>query len=333
MIQRNSVRRQEQPIEIGSYGYSIEGDEVALNAELQVPPQHAGGEWSLELWATDQSYREGALAGTKIAEVPVALPTPIVPYLHQVDVRTPARLPLQGRAYAMVMALVRRGPEGASVDAVANFAEPQLFVAPHLAGHVGYQIEGREVVLDAQIVNPRGDDNLSGTLSLELWAFPEEGAASEGVRLAAAALGCVSGQHFLPAVERRVAFGEPPVGRHRLAMILCEWTAADGYVARDRRDFETSYERRAPEPAAEARPPAPKAAPAAPAPATATATATGPVSIQTATVEELAKVKGLSLKLATEIVKARPFTSVDDLLRVRGIGDKTLERLKSLLTV
>jgi competence ComEA-like helix-hairpin-helix protein len=327
MIQRNSVRRQEQPIEIGSYGYSIDGDDVALNAELQVPPQHAGGEWTLELWATEQAYREGALSGTKIAEVPVALPTPIGPYLHHVDVRTPARLPLQGRAYAMVMALVRRGPDGASVDAVANFPQPQTFVAPHLAGHVGYQIEGSEVLLEAQIVNPRGEDNVSGTLSLELWAFAEAGVASDGVRLAAAELGCVSGQHLLPAVERRVAFSEPAAGRHRLAMVLSEWTAADGYVARDRRDLDAVYEGRAPEPGA------PKAAATPVAPVPAPVTVAGRVSIQTASAEELAEVKGLSLKLATEIVKARPFASVDDLLRVRGIGEKTLERLKSLLTV
>jgi DNA uptake protein ComE-like DNA-binding protein len=57
------------------------------------------------------------------------------------------------------------------------------------------------------------------------------------------------------------------------------------------------------------------------------------VSIQTGSVEELAAVKGLTLKLAKEIIKARPFTSVKELVRVRGIGEKSLVRLKELLRV
>jgi competence ComEA-like helix-hairpin-helix protein len=317
MIQRNTLLRQEQPIEIGSNGYRIEGDEAAINAELQVPPHHAGGEWTLELWATDQAYEAGDLTGTKIAQVPVALPTPMGTYLHQVDALVPARSPLQGRAYAMVLALVRRGPEGqAKVDAFANYPASQTFVAPQLAGHVGYQIDGNEVVLQAQIVNPRDENNLSGTLSLELRAFPEAGSAPEGLRLASAEIGCISGQHGLPAVERRVAFDQPPAGRHRVAMVLCEWTAANGYVARDRRALEAILEISAPEPA----------------PAS-TSTPSHLVSIQTASVEELSKVKGLNLKLANEIVKARPFASLEDLVRVRGIGQKTLARLASLLTL
>jgi DNA uptake protein ComE-like DNA-binding protein len=55
------------------------------------------------------------------------------------------------------------------------------------------------------------------------------------------------------------------------------------------------------------------------------------VSVQTASVEELAKVKGLNLKLAREIVKARPFTSLNELVKVSGIGERTLQRLKPLL--
>jgi competence ComEA-like helix-hairpin-helix protein len=61
--------------------------------------------------------------------------------------------------------------------------------------------------------------------------------------------------------------------------------------------------------------------------------ATGLVSIQTASVDELAGVQGLNLKIAKEIIKARPFTSLAELTRVRGIGDKTVARLKALLTV
>ena len=57
------------------------------------------------------------------------------------------------------------------------------------------------------------------------------------------------------------------------------------------------------------------------------------VSIQTATLDELSVVKGLNKKLAVEIIKARPFRSLDELTRVRGIGDNLLRRLRSELTL
>ena len=408
MTQQNTQLRQDQPIQIGPrHGYAIECDHAFINAEIEVPPHHSGGEWTLQLWATDHTYQEGPLTGLKIAEVAVALPTPIGPYLHQVDARIPARLPPQGRAYSMVLALVRRDADGhTNVDAFANYAETETFIAPHLDGQADYQVDGNEVVLTADgIVNPRLEGNESGTLSLELWAFPESDASVEGRRLASADLGSVSGQYWLQAVERRVDFSEPPVGRYRMALLLCEWTA-DGYVARDRRDLASIYERSAPEPVvaspapvvaspapvaaspapvaatapsapAEEAPPvatpvvASAAAPvvaaaepvAAPAPSASKVTvgkaavapkltvaskapaaaatpvaavaskASGLVSIQTASVDELAKVKGLNLKLAKAIIKARPFTSLSDLIRVPGLGDKTVEGLKRLLTL
>jgi len=330
MIQQNTSRRPEQAIELGPrHGYRIEHDHAFINADLQVPPHHPGGEWSLELWATDHAYDGGALTGQKVAEIAVGLPTPLGPYLHQVEAQAPAQLPLQGRAYAMVLALVKRERDGqVMVDAFANYAEPQAFIGPRFEGQVGCQLQAGEAVLTADgISNPRADGNVSGTLALELWAFPEADASADGLRLGAAELGSVHGQFWLPAVERRVALSEPPLGRYRLSLLLSEWTG-NGYVARDRRELEAIYERPAPAVPAGTPRRLPK-----PVEAGAPAPASGLVSIQTASADELAKVKGLTLKLAQEIVKARPFASLADLIRVRGIGEKTVERLKSFLTL
>ena len=378
MTLQHTLRRPDQSIQLGPrHGYRLEGDHVTLNAELQLPPYLSGGEWTLELWATGEPYRGGALAGVRIAQIALELPTPIGPYTHQVDTRAAARLPLQGRAYAMVLALVQHGPEGqANVHAFANYAEPQSFSAPHLVGNVGYSVQGREVVLRADgIFNPRSGDNMSGTLALELWAFRQSGAPNEGLRLAAVEIENIAGGYELPAVERSTAFVAPPAGRFQLALLLCEWTLAHGYVARDRRDFGGLYETLAPElPAAATAPqPAPDAvmppprsvdrlrlvppteseeAAASAAPAEPEVPAAVPgrlsskpsrkdppraeqgmVSIQTASVEVLARVKGLNLKIAKEIVKARPFASVADLIRVRGLGQKTIDRLKGFVTI
>jgi competence ComEA-like helix-hairpin-helix protein len=369
MTQTHVVQRQDQPIQIGPrHGYRIEGDHVFINAELQVPAPQLGGAWTLELWATEQPHGGGPLVGLRVAQIGVEVPATIGPYLHPVDVRTPARLPMHGRAYAMVLALVPGGPGAEpNVHAFANYAEPQMFPGPYLSGDVGYRLDGAEVVLEADgIFNPRSDGNLSGTLSLELWASPTSGGPGEAVRLAAAEIEPVGGQSSGPAIERRVAFSAPPIGRFRLALLLCEWTVAHGYVTRDRRDFAVDYERAAAAlaaaaPVAVVPAPAP-AIPAAPAraveklrlvpaasePAVAVATdlavpapareaspsrAARRISIQTATVDELARVKGLNLKLAQEIVKARPFTALAQLIRVRGIGEKTIRRLEDVLTV
>jgi competence protein ComEA len=57
------------------------------------------------------------------------------------------------------------------------------------------------------------------------------------------------------------------------------------------------------------------------------------VSINLASVDELARVKGLNKKIAKDIVERRPFASIDGLIDVRGIGKKTLDKLRSLLTL
>ena len=55
------------------------------------------------------------------------------------------------------------------------------------------------------------------------------------------------------------------------------------------------------------------------------------LDVDTATAAELEALPGIGPSLAARIVEARPFTSVDDLQRVRGIGPKTVERLAPLV--
>lgn len=60
------------------------------------------------------------------------------------------------------------------------------------------------------------------------------------------------------------------------------------------------------------------------------------VELNRATVEELQSLPGIGLKKAEAIIaqrEKRPFTRVTQLLLVKGIGQKTLTRLKPRLTV
>jgi competence protein ComEA len=62
----------------------------------------------------------------------------------------------------------------------------------------------------------------------------------------------------------------------------------------------------------------------------------GPVDINTASLAELQTLPGIGPKLSQRIVDERErkaFGSVDDLRRVAGIGPKTMDRLKPLVTV
>lgn len=62
----------------------------------------------------------------------------------------------------------------------------------------------------------------------------------------------------------------------------------------------------------------------------------GPVDINQATEAELRQLPGIGPTLARRIIEARqtaPFRSVDDLRRVRGIGARTLDRLRPFVTV
>ncbi|MEI8063096.1 MAG: helix-hairpin-helix domain-containing protein [Verrucomicrobiota bacterium] len=61
--------------------------------------------------------------------------------------------------------------------------------------------------------------------------------------------------------------------------------------------------------------------------------APGSVDLNTATARELQSVSGIGPILATEIIAGRPYKSVDELLRISGVGQKLLERIRPALMV
>jgi competence protein ComEA len=57
------------------------------------------------------------------------------------------------------------------------------------------------------------------------------------------------------------------------------------------------------------------------------------VDLNTATLEELEQLPGVGKKIAEEIISARPIKSVDDLKRLKGVGEGRFEKIKDLVTV
>jgi hypothetical protein len=58
-----------------------------------------------------------------------------------------------------------------------------------------------------------------------------------------------------------------------------------------------------------------------------------PLDVNTATYEELDKLPHVTPQMARGIVESRPFESIDDLVRAKGIGPKSLERIRPYLLV
>ena len=57
------------------------------------------------------------------------------------------------------------------------------------------------------------------------------------------------------------------------------------------------------------------------------------IDINAASKRELETISGIGPVLADRIIRSRPFTSVDDLIRIKGIGPVTLKKIRSLVTV
>jgi competence protein ComEA len=57
------------------------------------------------------------------------------------------------------------------------------------------------------------------------------------------------------------------------------------------------------------------------------------VNVNTATAKELEKLPGIGKAIAERIIAGRPYSAVEDLKKIEGVGDKTFEKIKDLVSV
>jgi hypothetical protein len=327
--------------------------------------------WALQLWACpNQPSSPSDLAGQIVAEVALPAMSEVADETEHVDMSAFLRPPA-GRAEHWMALVLASGKPGQfnEIHDLAVYPRRQRFVQPAMRGTISYRIEGTRVHISAEhIENPREAGNRSGSLALELWALaePYAGGAFQGVPLAGVAIGSLSGQAESPTTTFELPFSPPPTGKWHFVMMLREWTTA-GYVTRDFINFNTPFLYRTaeltmapkdqspisakslaakppePTPPAETaslheavrQPSAPKAASDSaknvPVQTKAAAAAPQPVSVNRAAEAELSNVEGLSPQLARAIIRKRPFSSLEELRRVRGITAKLVSRLAGRL--
>lgn len=110
-------------------------------------------------------------------------------------------------------------------------------------GNSSYRIDGDRVHIELDVVlNSRLQNDISGTLSVELWALhqPYAGQDFSGIALAGTAIGEVNGGHYLENCAYDLCFQAPPPGKWHLTLMLREWTGT-GYVTRDYVNFPVPY--------------------------------------------------------------------------------------------
>jgi len=317
-----------------SHGYLFDADTVRLNVMFTVTDAAAHScSWALQLWGCPETLNQNQTPGHLIAQVTLPPIGEIADDKESFEVNVPASLPAGQKNHPLLLVLVagHNGQFSEVHDAIV-YPRREAFCLPRLGGNVGYSISGDRVVLSAErIENPRGTENLSGTLALELWALPTRynGGAFNGRPLAGVAFDPLAGQCEYHNRAFDLPFVAPGAGQWNLVLMLREWTAA-GYVTRDYVNFNQLFTQSEP-----AKAEAPAAIKAAVTPAQPTikraAQDKNLVSVNKASVGELAEIKGMPEKVAKGIVKERPFLTLDELVRVKGVGAKLLAKIRSRL--
>ena len=226
-----------------------------------------------------------------------------------------------------------------------------------LSRNCGYEIQNNRVVINiSEIASHRELANTSGTLSIELWALntPYTGADFNGIALASTCIGELFGQYSLSDCLYDLNFQDPTAGTWFLTLMLREWDES-GYVTRDYVNFALPYIV-SNKPAISRNetdnvisvsfsgnnpPLTATASEKAMIPTVTKASKTSKdnkikdaaISLNSASLQDIVSVKGISKKLAENIDAARPFGSLDEILKVKGMGPKLWQKIRKFISL
>lgn len=298
-----------------NHGYAIDGDIAWLNADILVDESRLCGQnWFLQLWA------DGLI---KIAELALGV-LPINGHgFFRAGAASVASLPAGQQAREVSLVLV---DDRGEISDRFTYPHGMAILQPQIHGTVHCHVAERLIDLSLECIrNPRQEDNLSGTLALELWLLdtPYTGGAWAGTPVASAVLGTLSGQ----SEWRNCTFSMPfaPFSRDGyLTLMLREWSS-NGYITRDFQSVNLQPDELASS-FADAK---------IPNSATKETDVAKPAilnhqdrSLNTADLAEILTTKGISVAVGKAILAHRPYRTWEDVLRVKGVGPKLMEKLR-----
>jgi hypothetical protein len=205
----------------------------------------------------------------------------------------------------------------------------------------GYRIENDRILIFVhRIENNRSEENLSGTLCLQLSAFPKR--SDDGTTptvLASTTIGEIKGQHFLGDCYYDLIFQQPPVGSWVLALQLSEWNGI-AYSLCDSVYFENPYQSTSSasntadtvNKQEDVQAPTPKTPEQVDRIKKNIGCSDGYLAINKSKVDKLLNVKGVPKKVLEKLVAERPFHSEKAVLNIKGVGPVMLKKIVSELT-
>jgi predicted flap endonuclease-1-like 5' DNA nuclease len=323
-----------------SHGYCFDGDLTHLNASIDIliGAQAAQKSWALQLWASQDDEQSTPAGGIKIAEVNFGQVFSEEQTYAELQGSSLALPPAGKNAYTLFIVLAS-GADGVceTVEDFASYPQQETFIQPILQGTITCTLNESSVHITIdEIINPRPSDNLSGTLSLELWSLDKiyTGGQWSGAPVASLILGTLSGECSWSDCAY-TASAAIPAQQGYLTLMLREWTAT-GYVTRDYRNL---MEIQAPVATVDKKTTAKKGKSSKTEKteksekAATPAKATPGTSVNQASEAELSKIKGLSAAVARAIIASRPYASLDELCRAKGMGSKLLAKVREFLTL
>lgn len=223
-------------------------------------------------------------------------------------------------------------------------ADPAFF----LNGNNGYVFNRHNATLHADHISSPG--NFSGELYLQLWALDAQfdGVQLRGQRIATLELGQLFSGNAFTDVMGEVPVQVPADGEYHIVLALVEQQNGIDYIHDWRGYACTEVFSAAPQIDSPVTPAAPVGTVTAEDVAEAVAALEAPsaktkpkrakvakpakdsrLNVNTAKESAIASLNGVTKPVAKHIINNRPYKRLEDLLEVKGIGKKVLEKLKS----
>jgi DNA uptake protein ComE-like DNA-binding protein len=298
-----------QPCIGGTVGYSVDGNRVQITVDRVENPRDASnqsGTLSLELWALPTAYAGGQFEGQHLAGVEIGtLNGQNELLLQPLDLNFQA--PSAG-TWQIVLMLREWTALGFVTRDFVNFGIPYVVTAPVVAAPPAPVAK----VAPAVVVTPTP---AAAPVAVVAKAAPLAPATPVATPTPSPAAAPAKAAPTVAPAKNHVAV--PPVATRSPL-------APSALVA----PVSTPAKAAAPVVEKTVAPIAKKATVTETAKASAKDTT---VSINKASVEDLAAVDGLNLKLAQGIARKRPYASLDDLSSVKGLGPKILAKIRARL--